>query len=190
MKIAIDIDGTITRADAFIPFINNAFQTEFRGEDITSYDFGKALGVDVSVIFDTTDDTMYRSLPARPFASTVIQTLTHDEDVHIVTARHTWLAPATQDWLSAHRIPVGQMTLHGGDKKKKKFLLDLRPDVVIEDNPGIAAFAVEELGVPVFLLDTPYNQECTLPGIHRVADWYQLDYELAHLIAQSRKRGA
>lgn len=175
MKIAIDIDGTITRADAFIPYINEAFQTDFTGDDITSYDFAKALGVDVSVVFDRTDDEMYRSLPVRSFAAKVIQALGRDRDVHIVTARPQRWASATQDWLTQHNIPIGQLSLHGSDKVKKKFLLDLQPNVVIEDNPGIALFSVQELGVPVILLDTPYNQECTLSGVHRVNDWVELN---------------
>lgn len=181
MRIAIDIDGTITRADAFIPFINDFFKMNFTGKDITSYDFSGALGVDVSDLFNQTDDTMYRSLAARQYAPAIIQDLHTTSDVHLVTARPKRWAEATRYWLNQHNIPVKQLSFHGGDEPKKQFLSRLQPHVVIEDNPGIALFAVEELGVPVILLDAPYNQSCLHPSIHRVTNWKDLKRIVSNL---------
>ncbi|RNB74696.1 hypothetical protein EDM56_31090, partial [Brevibacillus fluminis] len=48
-------------------------------------------------------------------------------------------------------------------------------DMFIEDRLENALQLSEEMGIPVFLFDTPYNQ-ATLPKlVHRIYDWRELD---------------
>ena len=67
-RFGIDIDGTVTRPDTFIPFLNEAFQLNLTYEDITQYDFYPYVNIsreDLDHWFTTNEPKFYKeSLPA------------------------------------------------------------------------------------------------------------------------------
>lgn len=45
LRLGIDIDGTVTAQDTFVPYLNESFQCDITLDDMTEYDLTKLLKI-------------------------------------------------------------------------------------------------------------------------------------------------
>ena len=116
-----------------------------------------------------TDPTLYQGAPAVEGAvAGVAQLREAGWRVVAITARPDILAGVTAAWLAAHGVAV-EATYHTLVGSKAQVASRLGVHVTIEDNPDEA----ELLGqvCESWLLDRPYNRDCTLVRAHRLSSW-------------------
>jgi uncharacterized HAD superfamily protein len=104
--------------------------------------------------------------------------------VSVLTGRPPSCEPCTRRWLAAHGLPhqglhmvdkYGRPDWHGsaGPAMTLAELAGLRYELALEDSLPMAAF-LAELGIPVLLLDRPWNRDtASLPAdasVTRIAD--------------------
>ena len=174
-RFGIDIDGTVTRPDTFIPLLNEAFQLNLKYEDITQYDFYPYVNIpkeDFNHWFMKNEPTFYRdSLPAEG-AKEVLNSWTSLADLYFISARHQRLLDVTENWFATHNLHYHHIELVGSHDKvetAKKLAVDL----FLEDKHDNAVAIAEECKIPVILFNTPYNQDPVPNQVIRVQTWQQ-----------------
>ncbi len=174
-RFGIDIDGTVTRPDTFIPFLNEAFQLNLTYEDVTQYDFYPYVNIsreDLDHWFTTNEPKFYKeSLPADG-AQEVLNKWTSYADLYYISARHQRLRNITENWFTAHKLQYHHLELVGSHDKvetAKKLAVDL----FLEDKHDNAVAIAEECKIPVLLFNTPYNQDPVPNQVIRVYTWKQ-----------------
>ena len=83
---------------------------------------------------------------------------------------------STKFQLIINGIFPNKTVLLPSDEEKQKYLLDLRPEYMIDDKPEMAKCLSDER-IKVILMDTPYNRGVKGNSISRAGDWksiYQL----------------
>lgn len=190
-KAGIDIDGTITDPATFIPFLNKAFNKNFTLEDITQYHLPPLLGVSEEEFWDWMkrhEKAIYAQAPPAKAAKKVLERLARRYQLIYITARPQYLKDVTVQWMERHRFPYHHIDLLGSHQKveqAKKHGVQL----FFEDRLETANAVAEELGIPVFLFQTPYNSGTAHPLIQRVNDWQEAEKRLEELFGPLTPEG-
>lgn len=174
-RFGIDIDGTVTRPDTFIPYLNQAFQLNLSYEDVTQYDFYPYVNVsrqELDLWFKKNEPIFYKeSLPAEGAKDILNQWSSHAE-LYYISARHQRLFEITENWFATHHLQYNHLELVGSHDKvevAKKLAVDL----FFEDKHDNAIAIAEECKIPVLLFNTPYNQDPVPNQVIRVQTWQQ-----------------
>lgn len=183
LRFGIDIDGTVTCPTALLPHINERFRTNLTLDDIKEYDLTKALDVDPAEFgewYKKTEELIYRTSPAHQYAQQVLSDWKKQFELYYISARGENVLDCTTDWFHRHQIPFDHVELIGTHYKietAKKFNVD----AFFEDKHDNAVGISEELDIPVFLFDTPYNRAPVPKQVIRVSDWKQADEQVRRL---------
>ncbi len=188
-RFGIDIDGTVTRPDTFIPFLNEAFQLNLAYEDVTQYDFYPYVNIsreDLDHWFITNEPKFYQeSLPAEG-AQEVLNKWTSYADLYYISARHERLFDVTKNWFTTHKLQYNHLELVGSHDKvatAKKLAVDL----FLEDKHDNAVAIAEECKIPVLLFNTPYNQDPVPNQVIRVQSWQQAQDWVRNWLLENKK---
>jgi|GEM_PF-594469 uncharacterized HAD superfamily protein len=176
VRIGVDIDGVLADSlSLWINELNSYFKKDKRVEQIRI--------LDICEIYEVTQEELSgflarrgRYLMTKPTpitgASKYLGMIKKYHDIYIVTARDEGFRQETVDWLRKHNLPYDELILLGSHEKKEA-CLSRNINVLVEDTLEIGV-KVSSAGVPVLLLDAPYNQG-TLPDlIHRVYSWFDV----------------
>lgn len=176
IKIGVDIDGTVTRPDNFLPFINIRFKTNLKYEMVRDYDLSKYVPVkleEFSSWFKENEALFYESALVADGVKGVLTKLKKESELHYVSARDKRFLDVTLKWLLNSNIPFDTVNLLGTHRKvdevKRRGL-----DLFIEDHYGTAVSIAKECKIPVLLLNTPYNQGKTVENLVRVYSWLDI----------------
>lgn len=182
MRIGVDIDDVLVDA---LPHFVAAFNARF----------GKAVPLeeadwDIFRVFPEIPPAARRAFwrtlegegflfqrPIRPEAAAAIRRLRDlGHDLFLVTGRLPWHRAPTLQWVAAQGLGeafadllVKQPRLSRKKHKREAAAL-LRLDAFVEDERRTAE-ALVTLPLTVFLLDRPWNQGPSLPGLTRVRAW-------------------
>ena len=102
-RFGIDIDGTITRPDSMLPYINKAFQLQLSLEDINQYEFYPFVNVPAHEFdrwFQQNEPMMYLESPLAKHAKQVLQEWKEVFELYFISARNNTLLPVTKQWFS------------------------------------------------------------------------------------------
>ena len=174
-RFGIDIDGTITKPDALLPFINKAFQLKLTLEDIIQYEFYPFVNVPAHEFdswFLKNEPIMYTESQMAEHAKQVLQEWKDEFELYIISARKKTLLPVTEQWFSKNDLLYHHIELIGSHNKiatVKKHQIDL----FFEDKHDNAVAIAEECGIPVILFNTPYNQMPIPENVIRVDTWLE-----------------
>lgn len=75
-RFGIDIDGTVTSPETFVPHLNKAFNANLTYEDITEYDFlpfVNATREELAQWFTDNEAAIYKTSPLAPHAKEILQ---------------------------------------------------------------------------------------------------------------------
>ncbi len=174
-RIGIDIDGTVTCPSSLIPHINKEFSTALTLEDIKEYDLTKALNIEPHIFsewFKQAEAGIYASSPLAKGSKFIFDQWENEFELCYISARPTSLLDVTKSWFEQMNVPYHEMELIGSHYKVE-MAKEKKVDLFMEDKHDNAVSIHKELGIPVLLFDTPYNQEPIPSGVVRVKDWQE-----------------
>ncbi|MDP4163175.1 MAG: hypothetical protein Q8906_06820 [Bacillota bacterium] len=174
-RFGIDIDGTVTCPSSIIPYINKAFNMKLTLEDINQYDLNPFVNVSENEFanwFIENEPIIYAGSPLAIGAGPILKKWKKDHELFFISARGPHLLEITKQWFLKCGLGYDHIELIGTHDKvetAKKFAVD----VFFEDKHDNAVMIHEELGIPVILFDTPYNQEPIPEGVIRINNWIE-----------------
>ncbi|RFU61875.1 hypothetical protein [Bacillus sp. V59.32b] len=172
-RFGIDIDGTVTRPDSMIPFLNKAFQLNLADEDITEYDLNPFINISHEAFaewFAEHEPIIYSESQLSKGAKESLSEWVEIADLYFISARHQDLLEVTESWFHKHGILFNHIELTGSHDKvetAKKFGVD----IFFEDKHDNAVAIATECNIPVILFDTPYNRLPIPEQVIRVDNW-------------------
>ena len=178
MRVGVDIDEVIADScAAYLPVLNELFGKNLGREDLTRFDF--------EITYDLSETDMKRfwghfartggweRIAPVEGAAAALARLKVRHEVVIVTGRpEEFVGEKTRRWIAAHAIPHDALVFMGeGDKEEavRRALDGKGLDALVEDHWGFAE-KVAARGVPVYLVDAPWNRAAPPhPKVRRVA---------------------
>lgn len=176
-RFGIDIDGTVTCPTSLLPHINKAFSCNLVLDDIKEYDLTKAFPVSHEEFFEwfrNTEAEIYATSPIQAHAKDVLSKWKKEHELYFISARGKNVRDITYKWFLEQELLYDHIELIGSHDKIKT-AKNYNIDVFFEDKHDNAVGITEELGIPVLLFNTPYNQEPVPKGVIRVNTWLDAD---------------
>lgn len=185
--IGIDFDDVIVSTnEAMARWHNRVYGTSYKREDILSYDLAKVWNCTREEMATRIREFMHSaehdSIAPIDFAVESLKLLI-DRELHIITARRQEVQGVTLMLAERHipfllhnfNFPNSNTSKVVNDSfSKSAFCLELGIEVFIEDHLDYA-LGVAEVGIPVLLFDTPWNQVEDLPvNVTRVFSWNEI----------------
>ncbi|MGD8192251.1 hypothetical protein ACQCN2_19960 [Brevibacillus ginsengisoli] len=187
LTIGIDIDGTVTDPGSILPFMNEAFGKNLTLADCIEYNLATVYNIPEEVFekwLDEQGEHLYRCATLHDVADQILKQWHQAHRLVYISARDEKHLPVTYEWLERFEIPYHSVNCIGSHDKlssAKKWGVD----VFLEDRKENAVQLAEELQIPVFLFDTPYNQG-TLPSlVKRINTWKEGNILLNQLAMQT-----
>lgn len=166
MKIVLDIDGCIANFE-------RAFCKEFGYNRRYFVNLEKRYPNKVKEIRRFVQDSrIYANLELIPLGREIARFFTERlYDINILSARPFHTSCKTYKWLKKHQVPYHYTDIQSRVPKIKK-IEQLKPHFVIDDFLSICEPASNDLDIPSFLINQPWNQKDNLPGnVHRINDF-------------------
>lgn len=190
LTIGIDIDGTVTCPSSLLPHLNQAFGKNLSLADCLEYDLANVYGVpapEMNEWFDKNSDMLCRVAPVHGKADLVLRSWYQKHQLVYISARQLADWEATLHWFQTRDIPHHQIELIGSHDKvaaAKRWKVDM----FIEDRLENALQLAEELHIPVYLFDTPYNQAKLPDLVHRIYDWREVEKAVSDMTSAAIRR--
>lgn len=189
MRIGIDIDGVVSDSyPAWLEELNRHY-----GKNITvidDYEMHLAFDVpreDMNNFFTCNSERLLMMPKPVSGAKEGIETLLQEgHEAIYITARTHEEKDVTVRWLIGCGIPH-EHVLFTAFKSKVDLVKQWKIEVFVEDYL-VNAKAIAECGIPVFLLNTSYNQEELPAGITRCQNWNEI-LEGIRLLTIEHKKG-
>ena len=178
LRVGIDVDEVIADSVAvYLPTLNDLFGRTLTRDDLTRYQFEETF-----VLSPAEMKAFWKSFSSGggwerirpvPGAAEALGRLRARHEVVVVTGRpEEHVGERTRRWLAAHAIPHDSLVFRGETDKEaavRRATDDGRGlDVLVEDHWAFAE-AVAEHGVPVLLVDCPWNRSAPAhPLVRRV----------------------
>ncbi|QIW80674.1 hypothetical protein [Bacillus tequilensis] len=175
LRLGIDIDGTITAQDTFVPYLNRSFNLSISLNDMTDYDLTKLLHITQEEFWDWMNQheaIIYKEALLAQHAKQSLDLLKEEHKLIYITARRTHLTDITYEWFDRQNIHYDHIELVGGHHKVEA-VRNHNIDLFFEDHHGNAMMIAKEAGIPVILFNSPYNQLPIDSNITRVNNWLE-----------------
>ncbi|MDD4335443.1 MAG: hypothetical protein PHY77_07540 [Desulfotomaculaceae bacterium] len=176
MKIGVDIDGVLANSlPLWVTELNKFFNKNKQLEDIHLYEIHKTYGITFNELklFLERKGRFLMNEPA-PIAgsSYYLGKLKQQHEICIITARDKKYYRETYNWLKKNNLPYDELLLLGSHEKKE-FCLEKGLKVLIEDTLEIG-IKVSAAGIPVLLMDAPYNCGALPELVYRKHSWEEI----------------
>jgi len=185
LTIGVDFDDVLFEFNkGFLAYFNKLHGTSFTRDQVNDYQLHLLIGGTKETVHDLID-TFYLSLDhdtVLPVLGAVehIQALMHHELV-VISARPEHTRTATEKFITTYFEGVFKSVhltgLYRGTsantKSKEEVARECGVDIFIEDSLSHAR-KITAAGIPVVLIDTPWNQEMTPEGATRVFSWEEV----------------
>lgn len=176
LTLGIDIDGTVTEPNCFIPYLNEAFGKNLSFDQIVQYELHPLYGVsedEMEAWFNKNSSRIYAASPIRPEVRDILQALATEHQLIYISARTESEYTTTFSWFKKHDVPYDAIHLIGSHRKIEK-AREQSVQLFLEDKYDNACDLCEELSIPVILFDTPYNQGPLPENVHRIQSWHEV----------------
>lgn len=185
MKIGVDLDDVLLGLnEALCAFHNREYGTSYKPEEVTEFlihglwDCSPEEAIERVFLFYQSPE----HLNAKPVRGSVeaISKLKEKHSLHLVTAKPESVRQITTDWLDKYFPKMFDgihftNQFHGNDKKlKSEVCQELRIELFIDDALHNAE-DITSVGVPVLLLDQPWNRKPIDNNlVTRVKSWEEI----------------
>ncbi|WP_026692881.1 nucleotidase [Peribacillus kribbensis] len=189
-RFGIDIDGTITRPDALLPFINKEFNLSLTIQDITQYEltpFVNVPGEVFSTWFKKTEPLIYAESPIASGAKDALTKWKDEHELIIISARSKSLLDVTEAWFKKQDLAAHHIELVGSHDKVAA-AIQHKVDIFFEDKHDNAVAIAEHCRIPVLLFNAPYNQDPVPENVVRVKDWHEAKHWVGHWLKHKEKQ--
>lgn len=194
LRIAVDFDEVLFELTrSLIIYLNGIYKTNVTYEGHFSFFLEDVWGIPIEEAKKHIDNFVHsekhRLIAPVPHAKEVVKRLQGNHVLHIVTGRCLTHKPQTEILLGDHfagAFGTHFFTNHFSDVHKDKTVskadvcIENDMHVLIEDAPP-HALGVAKCGIPVLLLDRPWNQGLEHAGIIRVRSWLEVEQEIEKL---------
>lgn len=176
MKVGIDIDGVLANSfPLWVQELNQYFNSNKVLEEVNLLSIIKTYDITPGEleVFLGQRGRFLMSAPS-PFegAAYYLTRIKRCHDIFIITARHKKYVQETKSWLQQHGILYDDLILLGSYEKKEACIAN-GLDVMIEDTLEIG-IELCAAGIPVILMDAPYNQGHLPELICRRRSWSEI----------------
>ena len=199
LPIYVDLDDVISdTAELFITILKREFGKTVEVEDMLSFDLKASFGLTASE-YDLFFQMVHRPEVIMAFAPKkgaieVLEEWTRlGCQVAIVTGRLTSTYESSLNWLDKHNVPYHSFTMvnkysrENIDRNIAVSLEDLSAmkfSFAVEDSANMAQYLSQQMGIPVALIDRPWNRTVDLDSnIGRYTSWYNIRDDFSNSIA-------
>ncbi|MGE6629295.1 5' nucleotidase, NT5C type [Bacillus sp. NPDC077027] len=182
LRLGIDIDGTVTAQDTFVPYLNESFQCAMTLDDMTEYDLTKLLNITNEEFWGWMNEhepLIYKHAKLAFGAKEMLDQLKKKHQLIYITARRAHLTDLTYEWFKENQVHYDAIELVGGHHKLEA-VRKHQIDVFFEDHHGNATMIAQGANIPVILFNSPYNQMPVDDRIIRVNHWTEAFEWLKH----------
>ena len=181
----LDMDGVLTDTTSeIIPILNKISGKDFGLPNLTEYRFEDVYGIGESEVQASYDLLDWARLPEVDGAGDSARDLTKQGyDFFIVTSRPLALAEASQRWLISHGIPHKGIVFNRNETKGN-ICRNLECEVAVEDSSDQARL-ITDAGIPVVLLDYPYNKN--IQDVYRAGNWQVAKEYMEHILMKHQE---
>jgi uncharacterized HAD superfamily protein len=186
MIIGVDLDEVLADLLAqFLKFYNAKHNTHFERNQFLSYRWWETIGGTHKEAIDEYYEFWASAYPKdiEPVAGSVeaIKALCANHTLFLITSRQHVFRSGTEEWLNSHfpnqfsKIFFTNHNAKEGRAQSKAEICRVHGvQLLIEDDIDHATECAAE-GIPVLLLDAPWNRKPSLPaGITAVSSWRQI----------------
>ena len=196
-RIYVDLDDVLAQTiPSLVALLERHFGRRVEIEDVVHFDLGRSFGLDPDELVEfmrlVHEPQVLAALEPKPGAvPTLTSWIERGYAVAVMTGRPPSAASASRRWLREHRIPhtsfacidkYAREDWAGPADRALPFdaLADLSFALAVEDSLEVAALLVERCGVPVALMDRPWNRDlsglgpATRASIVRCRGWAEL----------------
>lgn len=174
MHIGVDLDNTVLDAtSAHLHYYNRVSGLSLTPDDVNDFYIYRLYGWDQAErdanYYKHGHDIHWHSTPL-PMAAEILQELSTQHQISIITARPLVFRDVTMDWLKHHGFHYNNITF---TEDKLHECTRSKVDLLIDDGPHYA----EEFVLanrPVILYDQPYNLSVTHDLIYRASNWFEV----------------
>ncbi|MGI6491125.1 MAG: hypothetical protein GX949_05425 [Peptococcaceae bacterium] len=185
MRVGVDIDGVLADSlSLWLKELNSYFNKSIEMPQTSLQDICVAYGIreeDLLAFMRERGSFFVTEPKPLPGAAHYLNEIKKNHDIFIVSARDEAFGKETREWLSKHNLPYDEILLLG-DHDKTGACLDNGLNVMIDDMLRISV-EVSSAGVPVLLMDAPYNQGDLPDLVYRARSWR----EIYKIISQGTK---
>ena len=174
-RFGVDIDGTVTSPATFIPHINKHFNKNLTLDDITEYELSAAAGIakeDFWKWMHVNEQEIYETSELAIDAKLILSQWKESHELYYISARPADYTEITIDWFNRFQVPYDHIELIGKHNKLET-VKNHKIDLFFEDKHDNACTIAEDCGIPVILMDTPYNQDPLHSFVYRVNNWLE-----------------
>ena len=193
-RIYVDIDDVLSETiECLIDLLEETHSRRIAVEDVQHFDLEQSFGLDEQEISDFmdrvhTDEVIESIIPTEGAAEVLADWERSGHRVNLVTGRPPSTNAASRRWLERHSI--AHVSLHHLDKWSRpswnrtglpalrfEEIPTFEFDFAVEDSLDTAVRLVEEFGIPVALMDRPWNRDLeglsttTRDRLVRCLDW-------------------
>ncbi|WP_243290575.1 hypothetical protein [Bacillus sp. FJAT-47783] len=189
LRLGIDIDGTVTAAETFVPYLNKSFGLNITLEDIKQYDLTTILNINQEEFWkwmDHHEPTIYQQAPTAPYAKQVLNEWNDTHQLIYITARRKHLEELTYKWFHENKVSYHHIDLVGTHDKLSA-AKNHEIDIFFEDKHDNAVMLAEELCIPVLLFDAPYNRDPIPNNVIRISNWLEAKTWVNHFWNQDKQ---
>ena len=176
MKIGVDIDGVLANSlPLWVAELNKFFNKNKRVEEIHLYDIYNTYEItpgELNLFLERRGRYLMNAPAPVTGASYYLGRIKQHHEICIITARDKKYSRETQGWLKKHGLPYDELLLLGSHDKKES-CLERNLKVLVEDTLEIGV-EVSAAGIPVLLMDAPYNQGALPKLVYRKNSWDEI----------------
>ncbi|WP_347549573.1 hypothetical protein ABFG93_18935 [Pseudalkalibacillus hwajinpoensis] len=172
-RLGLDIDGTVTSPQTFLPYLNSSFNRKLSLPDITQYNLANLLNISQTEFFEwlkKNEESIYANALLAEDAHPTLEDWKSDYELFYISARGNHLLDTTKNWFTLNKVPYHHIELIGKHDKIDA-IIEHNVDVFFEDKHDNACAIAEECNIPVILFDTPYNQGPVPARVERLNNW-------------------
>lgn len=175
LRLGIDIDGTVTDPQTFVPYLNKSFNQSLTYHDLKQYDLTKILNIteaDFWKWMDEFEPIIYKEAPLAHHAKIVLDEWKDQHKLLFISARRKHLEDITYNWFKDKDLYYHHIELIGTHNKLEA-VKNNNISIFFEDKHDNACMISEEHNIPVILFNTPYNQDPIPKDVIRVNNWLE-----------------
>jgi len=190
LPIYVDFDDVLSdTTSAFLKILKCEFGRSVNFDDIFSFDLKASFNLtdsEYESFFDRVHqaDVIMSFAPMEGAIGALEAWVKRDYQISIVTGRLTSAHAASLDWLAKQNVPYHSFTMvdkysRGNTDPKIAVSMEefseMKFSLAIEDSATMALHLSQQMGIPVALIDRPWNRRTNMnPKISRYTSWYDI----------------
>ena len=197
LQIYVDFDDVLSdTTNAFLKILGREFGKNVNFDDIFSFDLKASFNLSDSEYEDFFQrvhqtDVIMSFAPMEGAIGVLEGWVKNGYQISIVTGRLTSAYEASLDWLAKHKVPYhsflmvdkyGRESIDTNLAVSMEDFSEMKFSFAVEDSAKMALHLSQKMGIPVALIDRPWNLRMNLNHkITRYTSWYDIQKDFQNL---------